>query len=94
MEYSVRGLAVTNNIIATPTSERIDQLGKGKVISSELRRELLQSYEIIIGFKITSQLLTQGTVETSALTPVEIGMIKQAMRTVKLFQSHIERAFV
>lgn len=94
LEYSVRGLAVTNNITTTPTSERIDQLGKGKVISQELSRELLQSYEIIMGFKITSQLLTQGTIETSALTPVEVGMIKQVMRTVKLFQSHIERAFV
>jgi CBS domain-containing protein len=94
LEYPVRGLAVTNSITATPTSERIEQLGKRKVISTELSRELLQSYEIIMGFKMASQLLTQGTVETSALTPVEIGMIKQAMRTVKLFHSHIERSFV
>ncbi|MDI9644513.1 MAG: putative nucleotidyltransferase substrate binding domain-containing protein [Candidatus Verstraetearchaeota archaeon] len=94
LEYPVRALAVTNGITATSTSERIEQLGEKKVISSELRRELLQSYDIIMGFKITSQLLTQGTVETSALTPVEVGMMKEAMKTVKLFQSHIERAFI
>ncbi len=94
LEYSVRGLAVTNGITVAPTSERIDQLGKAKVISQELRRELLQSHEIIMGLKITSQLLTQGTVEASALTPLEVGMVKQAMKSVKLFQHHIERTFV
>ncbi|MCX8181947.1 MAG: CBS domain-containing protein [Candidatus Methanomethyliaceae archaeon] len=94
LEYPIRALAITNKILSTSTTDRIESLRRNKIISDELSHTLLQTYNIIMRFKISSQLDSKHLLDFSSLTSVEKDLLKNAIKNIKFFQDYIERTFI
>ncbi|MEM3675367.1 MAG: putative nucleotidyltransferase substrate binding domain-containing protein [Candidatus Methanomethyliaceae archaeon] len=94
LEYPVRALAITNKILSTSTTDRIESLRQNKLISDELCQTLLQTYNIIMHFKIEVQITSKKSIKYSSLTPLEKTLLKNAIKNIKFFQEYIERTFI
>lgn len=94
LEYPVRALATTNMVQSTSTPERIESLMRNKIISDELCRSLLQTYNIVMRFKILTQLGSKRLIDLSSLTPVERDLIKNAIKNIKFFHEYLEKTFI
>lgn len=94
LEYPIRALAITNKILTTSTKDRIASLSENKVISEELGKTLLQTYNIVMRFKIMTHVRSQSELDPSSLTPVERNLLKSSISSIKFLQNHIERIFI
>ncbi|NHV61044.1 MAG: CBS domain-containing protein [Candidatus Verstraetearchaeota archaeon] len=94
LEYPIRALSITNKILSTSTPERIESLKRNRIISDELSRTLLQTYNIIMRFKIKAQLSSKSSLDLSSLATFEKDLLKNAIKNIKFFHDYIQRTFI
>ncbi len=95
IEYPVRALAITNGIFdVTNTLDRITVLGEEKIISGDMADDLEHAYTVLMRRKIWLQAQNLKDFRASKANPMERAMVKDALKTVKRFQSYIERNYI
>ncbi len=95
IEYPVRALAVTNNIFhVTNTLERIAALSEEKLIPGDMADDLEHAYTVLMRRKIWLQAQDLKEFRASKANPMERAMVKDALKTVRRFQSYIERNYL
>ena len=95
IEYPVRALAITNNIFhVTNTLERIAALSEEKLIPDDMAGDLEHAYTVLMRRKIWLQAQNLKEFKASKANPMERAMVKDALKTVKRFQSYVERNYI
>ncbi len=95
IEYPVRALAITNGIFnVTNTLDRIAALGEEKIIPDDMADDLEHAYTVLMRRKIWIQAQDLRDFKASKANPMERAMVRDALKTVKRFQSYIERNYI
>ncbi len=94
VEYPVRALAITNEILELDTHSRIAAIGTKKLIPPDLTDDLMHAYTILTRRKIWLQIQGKKRFVAAEFNPMERSLVRDALRVVRRFQEYVERNYL
>ena len=98
--HGVRSLALSQHLLETSTTARIDALVQREVITPQQGNDLTQSLHFLMGLKLKVALAemetdkpVSGRVDVSKLTTLERDLLKDALGVVKHFKTMLRSRF-